>query len=145
MINLNYVYGHLINKEAFVEKAENENEYEKNTEDGKYWFINDYGRKEYVREKPLFIYKLGLLEYQKCYRIMFNNSVFDGRGDESGYEVIKHLYECYVLAQKVIEMDKGGVYGNMAEILMRNAYKMNENITAGLKTSGEKGIIEYRK
>jgi curved DNA-binding protein CbpA len=139
MINLNYAYEHLINKKAFANKTKDE--YEKNIENGKYWFINDYGRKEYVKEKPLYIYKLGLLEYQKCYKIMFNNSVFTGKGDESGYEVIRHLYECYLLAQKVIEMDKDGTYGKMAKILIRNAYKMNENITKGLKTSNEKGII----
>jgi hypothetical protein len=139
MIKLNYTYEHLINKKVLVRKKEDE--YEKNVENGKYWFINDYGRKEYVKERPLYIYKLGLLEYQKCYKIMFNNSVFDGKGDESGYEVIKHLYECYLLAQKVIEMDKDGIYGKMAKILIGNAYKMNESITKGLKTSDEKGII----
>ena len=143
MINLNYVYEHLINKKIIITKTEDE--YEKNMENGKYWFINDYGRKEYVREKPLYIYKLGLLEYQKCYKIMFYNSVFDGKGDESGYEIIKHLYECYILAQRVIKMDKGGVYGNMAEILIDNAYKMNESITKGLKKSNEKGIIKKWK
>ena len=143
MINLNYVYEHLINKKIIINKTEDE--YGKNMENGKYWFINDYGRKEYVREKPLYIYKLGLLEYQKCYKIMFYNSVFDGKGDESGYEIIKHLYECYILAQRVIKMDKGGVYGNMAEILIDNAYKMNESITKGLKRSNEKGIIKKWK
>jgi uncharacterized protein YfaS (alpha-2-macroglobulin family) len=143
MINLNYVYEHLINKKIIINKTEDE--YEKNRENGKYWFINDYGRKEYVREKPLYIYKLGLLEYQKCYKIMFYNSVFDGKGDESGYEIIKHLYECYILAQRVIKIDKGGVYGNMAEILIDNAYKMNESITKGLKKSNEKGIIKKWK
>jgi hypothetical protein len=141
MINLNYVYEHLINKKPFVNKIDDE--YERNIENGKYWFINDYGRKEYVKEKPLYVYKLGLLEYQKCFRIMFNNSVFNGKGDESGYEVIKHLYECYLLAQKTIEMDKNGIYGNMAKILIANAYKMNESITHGLKTSDEKGIMIY--
>ncbi|MDR1149144.1 MAG: J domain-containing protein [Spirochaetaceae bacterium] len=139
MINLNYVYEHLINKKAFVNNKEDE--YEKNIENGKYWFINDYGRKEYVKERPLYIYKLGLLEYQKCYKIMFNNSVFFGKGDESGYEVIRHLYRCYLLAQKVIKMDKDGMYGKMAKILIDNAYKMNESITKGLKTSEEKGMI----
>jgi hypothetical protein len=91
MIRLNYVYERLIHKKTIVNK--NEIAYEKNRENGKYWFINDYGRKEYVKEKPLYIYKIGLLEYQKCYKIMFSNSVFDGKGNESGYEVIKHLYE----------------------------------------------------
>jgi hypothetical protein len=142
MMNLNYVYEHLIHREVFVAKADDkaEDEYEKNMEDGKYWFINDYGRKEYVKERPLYIYKLGLLEYQKCHKIMFYNSVFDGKRDESGYEVIKHLYECCLLARRVIEMDKDGMYGNMARALIKNAYKMNESITRGLKTSGETGL-----
>jgi curved DNA-binding protein CbpA len=143
MMNLNYAYEHLINKKAFAKKTEGE--YEKNIENGKYWFINDYGRKEYVKEKALYIYKLGLLEYQKCYKIMFNNSVFDGKGDESGYEVIRHLYECYLLAQKVIETDKDGMYGNMAKKLIENGYKMNESITTGLKANNEKGIIKRWK
>jgi curved DNA-binding protein CbpA len=141
MININYAYEHLINKKAFTNKNKIDGEYEKNIENGKYWFINDYGRKEYVKEKSLYIFKLGLLEYQKCYRIMFNNSVFNGKRDESGYEVIKHLYECYLLAKKTIEMDKNGIYGSMAKILIDNAYKMNESITHGLKTSDEKAII----
>jgi curved DNA-binding protein CbpA len=139
MIKINYVYEHLINGKKI--NAYEKKEYEDAIENGKYWFINDYGRKEYVREKALYIYKLGLLEYQKCYKIMFNNSVFYGRGDESGYEVIKHLYECYMLAQKAIEIDKNGRYGSMAKILMENANKMNESITNGLKTSNEKGIV----
>jgi hypothetical protein len=37
-------------------------------------------------------------------------------------------------------MDKDGMYGNMAKILIENAYKMNKSITNGLKTSNEKGI-----
>jgi hypothetical protein len=143
MINLNYVYEHIINKKTIIDKTKDE--HDNNFENGKYWYINDYGRKEYVKEKVLYIYKLGLLEYQKCYKIMFKNSVFDGKGNESGYEVIKHLYECYILAQKVIEMDKEGMYGNMAKILKENAYKMNENITNGLKINNEKGIIKKWK
>jgi hypothetical protein len=136
MIKINYVYEHLLNKKTVA----NGRNYEKNIENGKYWFINDYGRKEYVTEKALYIYKLGLLEYQKCYKIMFTNSVFEGNGDESGYEVIRHLYECYLLAQRVIKIDKDGVYGNMAKILLENAYKMNDKITNGLKRSNETGI-----
>jgi uncharacterized protein YfaS (alpha-2-macroglobulin family) len=141
MIHLNYVYEHLLHKKTLTTERKTEDEYEKNMENGKYVFINDYGRKEYITDKSLYIYKLGLLKYQRCYKIMFSNSVFEGKGDESGYRVIKNLYECYLLARRVIEMDKGGMYGNMARILIANAYKMNENITKGLKTSSEKGIV----
>jgi len=140
MMNINYVYEHLLNKKSIP--SQTEDEYESNMENGKYWFINDYGVKEYVNEKPLFIYKLGLLEYQKCYKIMFHNSVFDGKKDESGYEVIKHLYSCYLLAHKVIKMDKNGMYGNMARVLLKKAFKMNKNITNGLRKSSEKGLVK---
>ena len=142
MIHLNYVYEHLLHKKTPGNQRKTEDEYEKNMENGKYVFINDYGRKEYITDKALYIYKLGLLKYQRCYKIMFSNSVFEGKGDESGYEVIKNLYECYLLARRVMETDKDGVYGNMARILIDNAYKMNENITKGLKTSGGKGIMK---
>jgi hypothetical protein len=42
-------------------------------------------------------------------------------------------------------MDKDGMYGNMAKKLKENAYKMNENITNGLKINNEKGIIKEWK
>jgi hypothetical protein len=140
MMNLNYVYEQLLHKKTIAVHSKAADEYEQNIENGKYWFINDYGRKEYVTEKPLYIYKLGLLEYQKCYKIMFDNSVFNGLKDSSGYEVIKHLYQCCLLARKVIAMNKDGTYGTMAKNLIRRAYKMNESITKGLKTSGETGL-----
>ena len=72
---------------------------------------------------------------------MFNNSVFDGKGEESGYEVIKHLYKSYNLMQKVLELDKDGIYGNMARILIDNIFKMNESILNGLKIVNEKRIV----
>jgi hypothetical protein len=85
---------------------------------------------------------LGLLEYQQCYRILFSKSVFDGNRDESGYEIIEKLYNCYGYLARVKEMDKDGVYGRMAEALLPHAYDMNERITRGLKTSTEKGIVK---
>ena len=138
MISLNYVYELLITKKTI--NLHVQDEYEENWENGRYWFINDLGVKEYVKDKALYIYKLGLLEYQKCSYVMFGNSVFEGKGNDSGYEVVKHLYRCAVLARKAIEMDKGGIYANMAKELLGKAYKMNERITRGLKTSSEKNI-----
>jgi uncharacterized protein YfaS (alpha-2-macroglobulin family) len=142
MITINYIYEALINKKEFKKNTNVENEFERKKEGGKYVFVNDYGRKEYITEKALYIYKLGLLEYQQCYRILFAKSVFDGNKDESGYEVIEKLYKCYGYLNKVIEMDKNGIYKNMAEALLPHAYDMNERITRGLKTSTEKGIIK---
>jgi curved DNA-binding protein CbpA len=142
MITINYVYETLINKKELKININFEDEFENNKENGKYAFINDYGRKEYITEKALYIYKLGLLEYQQCYKILFHKSVFDGNKDESGYEIIEKLYKCYGYLNKVKEMDKDGIYGNMAETLLPKAYEMNERITRGLKTSNEKGITK---
>jgi hypothetical protein len=139
MITINYVYEMLINKKEI--KLTVDDEFEKNKENGKYFFINDYGRKEYISDKILYIYKLGLLEYQQCYRVLFKKSVFDGNRNESGYEVIKKLYKCYEYMNLVIKMDQDGIYRNMAESLLPHAYDMNERITRGLKLSNEKEII----
>jgi len=138
MMQLNYVYGELITKKTVSRKQEND--YEGNKENGKYWYINDYGRKEYVKEKTLYIYKLALLELQKCYKIMQKKSVFDGNREESGYEVIKHLYECYLLLKEQLKMENND-YRNIAEALMRKAYRMNKRISNGLQKSNEKGLV----
>jgi curved DNA-binding protein CbpA len=140
MITINYVYETLINKKELKINVALEDEFEKKKENGKYVFINDYGIKEHITDKALYIYKLGLLEYQQCYKILFHKSVFEGNKDESGYEIIEKLYKCYGYLNKVKEMDKNGIYGNMAETLLPQAYDMNERITRGLRTSSEKGI-----
>jgi curved DNA-binding protein CbpA len=142
MITINYVYETLINKKELKIDVDFEDEFEKKKENGKYIFVNDYGRNEYIAEKSLYIYKLGLLEYQQCYKILFNKSVFGGNRDESGYEVIAKLYKCYRYLNKVKETDKDGIYGRMAEALLPHAYDMNERITRGLKTSNEKGMVK---
>jgi hypothetical protein len=138
MILLNYVFERLMHREPInlIQK----DTYEKDKINGKYCYINDYGRKEYVKEKALYIYKLGVLEYNKTYKIMWSNSVFDGRKEESGYEVIGHLYKCCRYLNEVIALDKDGQFANMARTFLPHAYEMNERITRGLKTSNEKGM-----
>jgi hypothetical protein len=148
MMKINYVYEHLLNNQKITIDIENDNEtkdeYEQYLENGKYSLINNFGIKEYVKEKPYYIYKLALLEYQKCYKIMFSNSVLfnEGKKEESGYEVIKHLYICYTHIKNVIKIDKNGMYGNMAKILLIKAFKMNKTITKGLRNVNEKGITK---
>jgi hypothetical protein len=140
MVKLNYAYSRIIGKETIINKAEDK--YEKNMENGKYWFINFYGKKEYVNEKALFIYKLALLEVEKSQRIMLNYPVFAGKKEESGYVVIRHLYHSFLLAKQAIELDRNGMYGNMARELLKKVYKTNKIITNGLKTrSNETGLI----
>ena len=142
MVTINYIYETLINKRELRINVNFEDEFEKKKENGKYVFVNDYGRNEYITEKSLYIYKLGLLEYQQCYKILFNKSVFDGNRDESGYEIIEKLYKCYGYLNKVKEIDKDGMYGRMAEALLPRVYDMNERIARGLRISNEKGIVK---
>lgn len=141
MIIINYAYEQLIhNKNNF--KPVKTDEYEKNKIDGKYCFINEYGVKEYISDKIYYIYKMGRLEFFKAYMIMHRNPSYKGNKEKTGYEIIGHLYKAYKYYKDVIKMDKTGNWGKGAILHLRYAFKMNEHITRGLSTSGEKGLIK---
>ena len=141
MIIINYVYNQLLyNKKTF--KFIDKNEYEKYLINGKYCFTNEFGIKEYISDKILFIYKLGRLEYSKAYMIMHNNPSINGNKEKTGYEIIEHLYKAFKYYKDVIKLDKNGNWGKEAKINLYYAYEMNEHITRGLKINNEKEIME---
>ena len=139
MIILNYVYENLIhNKSNF--RLTPDDEYEKYRENGKYCLLNEFGVKEAISDKILFIYKLGRLEYDKAMIVMLNNPSYAGNRERTGYEIIGHLYRAYKYFRDVIKMDKDGTWGKNAATSLHYAYKMNEHVTRGLQTSGGKGV-----
>ena len=141
MIILNYFYEQLKhNKNGF--KIEKLDEYDKNKINGKYCFINEFGIKELISDKILYIYKLGRLEYSKALTIMLSNPAYNGNKEKTGYEIIGHLYKAYKYYKDVIKMDKIGNWGREAKINLHYAYEMNEHITRGLKISNGKEVIE---
>jgi hypothetical protein len=73
---------------------------------------------------------------------MFGRSSFNGKKEETGYEIMGHLYKCCQYLREVIEMDSGGEFADMAKTFLPYAYEMNERITRGLKTSNERGIAK---
>jgi hypothetical protein len=138
MIVLNYVYEHLTrNKNKF--EITNKDEYEKNKVNGKYCLTNEYGIKEYISDKVLYIYKLGFIEFRKAITIMLENP---GNKDGTSYKIIGHLYKSYKYFKEVIKMDKDGNWGRESTIQLHHAYSMNEHITRGLTGSNEKGLIK---
>jgi len=139
MIIINYVYENLINKKKGF-KLFKEDEYEKQKINGKYCFINEFGIKEYISEKVLFIFKLGKLEYTKATTIMLENPVYTGNKEKTGYEIIGHLYRAYKYFKDVIKMDRNGNWGKNALINLHYAFKMNDHITRGLQISNEKEL-----
>jgi DnaJ-class molecular chaperone len=140
MIIINYVYEQLIhNKNNF--QLVQKDEYEKNKVNGKYCFINEFGIKENISDKILFIFKLGKLEYNKALSIMLDNPSYSGNKEKTGYEIIGHLYKAYKYLKDVIKMDKKGIWVKAALLNLHYAYEMNEHITRGLKVSNEKGMI----
>jgi hypothetical protein len=141
MIIVNYVYEQLIhNKENF--QLIKKEEYEKNKVNGKYCFVNEFGVKEFISDKILFIYKLGKLEYNKALKIMLDNPSYSGNKEKTGYEIIGHLYKAYKYYKDVIKLDKKGEWKKVTIINLYYAYKMNEHITRGLKISDEKGLMK---
>ena len=141
MIIINYTYEQLLNKKNNFEVIQND-EYEKNKINGKYCFINEFGLKEFISDKILYIYKLGRLEYSKANIIMLTNPSYNGNKERTGYKIIEHLYKAYKYYKEVIKMDKTGNWGREAKINLHYAYEMNEHITRGLKTNDVKDIIE---
>jgi curved DNA-binding protein CbpA len=141
MIIINYLYEQLIHNKNNSQLFQMD-EYEKNKINGKYCFINEFGIKEFISDKILYMYKLGRLEYSKAYIIMHKNPSFLGNKEETGYEIIEHLYKAYKYFKDVIEMDKTGSWVKEAKRNLYYAYKMNEHITRGLKATEEKGIIK---
>jgi hypothetical protein len=140
MIIINYVYEQLINKNENI-KLNFADEYDKNKINGKYCLINEFGRKECITDKILYIYKLGRLEYSKAYMIMHENPAYMGNKEKSGYEITGHLYKSYKYFKDVIKLDKNGNWGREAKINLHYAYEMNEHITRGLQTTNGKEII----
>jgi len=141
MIILNYVYENLIhNKKDF--KLLKEDEYEKYKINGKYCFINEFGIKEFISDKILFIFKMGKLEYQKALNIMHTKPTYTGNKEKTGYEIIGHLYKAYKYLKDVIIMDRKGNWGKNALINLYYAFKLNENITRGLQTNNSKEIMK---
>jgi len=141
MMIINYVYENLLhNKSNF--KLIKDDEYEKYKINGKYCFVNEYNIKEYISDKILFIYKLGMLEYGKANIVMLDNPSYNGKKEETGYQIIGHLYKAYKYFKDVIKMDKEGNWKKNAIINLHYAFKMNEHITRGLNISNEKGIIK---
>ncbi|AEF84699.1 DnaJ domain protein [Treponema primitia ZAS-2] len=123
MIVLNYVYEQLI----------------KNKVNGKYCLTNEYGIKEYISDKALYIYKLGFIEFRKAITIMLENP---GNKEGTSYEIIGHLYKSYKYFKEVIKLDKNGNWGRASIVQLHHAYSMNEHITRGLTGSDEKGLVE---
>jgi len=141
MILINYVYENLIhNKKDF--KLIQDDEYEKYKINGKYCFINEFGIKENISDKILFIYKMEKLEYKKASNIMLTKPTYTGSKEKTGYEIIGHLYKAYKYFKDVIIMDKNGNWGKNALISLHYAFKMNENITRGLKINNSKDLIK---
>jgi len=141
MIIINYVYENLIhNKNNFT--LIKEDEYEKYKINGKYIFVNEYNIKESISDKILFIYKLGMLEYNKARIIMLDNPSYNGNKEKTGYEIIGHLYKAYKYFKDVIKTDKNGNWGKNALLNLHYAFKLNENITRGLKISNERALME---
>ena len=139
MIIINYVYENLLhNKNNF--KLIKDDEYEKYKINGKYCFVNEYNIKEYISDKILFIYKLGMLEYGKANIVMLDNPSYNGNKEKTGYQIIGHLYKAYKYFKDVIKMDKEGNWKKNAILNLHYAFKMNEHITRGLNVSNEKGI-----
>jgi hypothetical protein len=141
MIIINYLYEQLLHNKNNVQLTKKE-EYEKNKVDGKYCFVNEFGVKEYISDKVLYVYKLGKLEYNIALAIMLNNPSYTGNKEKTGYEIIGHLYKAYKYYKDVIKMDKEGNWKRVAILNLHYAYKMNEHITRGLKISNEKGMIK---
>jgi len=141
MIIINYVYENLIhNKKDF--KLLPDDEYEKYKINEKYCFVNEFGIKEHISDKILFIYKMGKLEYQKASNIMLTKPTYTGSKEKTGYEIIGHLYKAYKYFKDVIIMDKNGNWGKNALLSLHYAFKMNENITRGLKINNSKELIK---
>ena len=140
MIILNYTYEQLISNKNDFHNIRTD-EYEKNKINGKYCFTNEFGIKEYISDKVLYVYKLGRLEYSNAYMIMLNNPSYGGNKEESGYRIIEHLYKAYKYFRDVIKMDKEGNWGKEAKRNLHYAYEMNEHITRGLKTNDVKDVI----
>ena len=141
MIIINYAYENLIhNRNNFT--LIKEDEYEKYKNNGKYIFVNEYNIKESISDKILFIYKLGMLEYNKARIIMLDNPSYNGNKEKTGYEIIGHLYKAYKYFKDVIRMDNNGNWGKNALLNLHYAYKLNENITRGLKISNERALME---
>jgi len=141
MIIINYTYEQLINNKNDFQNIRTD-EYEKDKINGKYCFTNEFGIKEYISDKALYVYKLGRLEYSKAYMIMLNNPSYGVNKEETGYRIIEHLYKAYKYFKDVIKMDKTGNWGKEAKRNLHYAYEMNEHITRGLKTNDVKAIIE---
>ena len=140
MIILNYTYEQLINNRNDLHNVRTD-EYEKNKINGKYCFTNEFGIKEYISDKVLYVYKLGRLEYSKANMIMLNNPSYGVNKEETGYIIIEHLYKAYKYFKDVIKMDKTGNWGKEAKLNLHYAYEMNEHITRGLKTNDVKDVI----
>jgi curved DNA-binding protein CbpA len=137
MVIINYIYEGLINKQKIT--LESDGEYEKSRVNGKYCFINEEGKKEYVSEKAVFIYKLGKREYD---RAVIKSMQPMGRDPKNeGYEINGHLYRSYRYFQEVIKTDKGGIWGRAAEDSLNKAYEMSRRITRGLCESDEKELL----
>jgi len=141
MIIVNYVYENLIHNKINL-KLLKENEYDKYLDNEKYIFINEFGIKEYISDKILFVYKLGNLEYKIASTIMLENPTYTGNKEKTGYEIIGHLYKAYKYFKDVIKMDKNGNWGKNALVNLHYAFKMNEHITRGLQINNGKELIE---
>ena len=134
MIQLNYIYGSIINKTGFSGiSVKEDDEYKDFMENGKYWYINTWGRKEYVSDKAFYLYKLALMEVYLSQRVLTANPLYSGKGEESLYMAIMHLHKAYVLANKVIKLSKDNIYANTARILLNRIYRKNKYITGRYK------------
>ena len=141
MIIINYVYENLLFNKCDFTLIQND-EYDKYKINGKYCFINEFGIKEYISDKILFVYKLGKLEYAKANTIMLTKPTYTGGKEKTGYEIIGYLYKACKYFKDVIKMDKNSNWGRNALVNLHYAFRMNEHITRGLNISDSKEIIE---
>lgn len=130
MMMVNHVYA------AVKDKKEQESAcddiYEKMKINDKYCFVNRDKKKEYVSDKSLFLYKMGLDRIFFARDYICSHPLHFGYGEEIVFTASEALYQAINHLHNSLKIETSANWVSEAKEKIRWAYEMNNRITKSL-------------
>jgi hypothetical protein len=141
---INYVYSEII-KNSPLKQITQIDEYDRFLKNGSYTFVNRDGRIEKIKDKSLFLYKMGLDKIFGTRDYLCNHPLVDGYGEEIVLKASENIFEAIKYLKKSIEIGISRNWIQEAEEKISWAYDMNNRISKAIIDNKSKEVIIIRK
>ena len=107
--------------------------------------MNRDGRTEKIKDKSLFLYKMGLDKIFGTRDYLCNHPLVDGYGEEIVLKASENIFEAIKYLKKSIEIGISRNWIQEAEEKISWAYDMNNRISKAIIDNNSKEVIIIRK